>query len=556
MIFYGAVVLAAALAAGLVVAVIRLILRKGVFPAGPARWRPAVAAGVILASSLAWYIIGGLGRGTINVEEPKSFFIFWGVTAAVAAAFAVLLGLFVTKRKWWRHVGRWGMAAGAVGFVAVLAGQHVARATRPVPHGPNVVFIVLDAWRADAFYDTLTPNLYSFGENNCVYYKQARSCASWTVPSMSSIFTGQYVDSHAYRSGPCRDEVSPTLAQLFRNAGYDTTALVANRLIDRQHTICEGFDDYRFWSWPPLLRGLHFFHTNWYGPAMRTVTEIPLGWETSRELTVQFDRFLNQPRSRPYFLWVHYMDPHSPYTPPPGYYLPRDEFFLRKYKPNKKWRRFGHHRLYLNECTYMDDLLGWRILPKLAEDDNTIVIITGDHGEEFWEHGVVEHGKSVYEPVIRVPMLISVPGQTPAVVNAPVSQIDLAPTILKLAGLKIPPSMQGKPLPFSDAEAKIKPTFVGSMFTKPLDPEERKDAVIAWPYKLIVRHEDMSQPGEFYDLSRDRLEENPLPEDETAARLRARIQQWKRDTVNRRAVDRTPVDVASEADLRALGYIQ
>jgi hypothetical protein len=125
-----------------------------------------------------------------------------------------------------------------------------------------------------------------------------------------------------------------------------------------------------------------------------------------------------------------------------------------------------------------------------------------------------------------------------------------------LAGLEIPSSMQGKPLPPSDAEAELRPTFVGSMFTKPLDPEERKDAIIAWPYKLIVRHEDLSQPGEFFDLSKDRGEENPLPEDENAARLRARIQKWKWDTVDRKAVDRTPVDVASEADLRALGYIQ
>ncbi|MGD8719445.1 MAG: sulfatase [Candidatus Zixiibacteriota bacterium] len=443
-----------------------------------------------------------------------------------------------------------------MGFFGVLVGYNVARATRPVPHGPNVVVIILDAWRADAFNDSVTPELRAYAERNAVSYTQARSCASWTIPSMGSIFTGMYVDSHGYRSGPGRDVVCPTVAQVFRNAGYDTTALVANRLIDRQHTICEGFDDYSFWSWPPVLQRLHFFHTNWYGPAVRTAIEVPLGWETSVELTNRFERFLDEPRRRPYFLWVHYMDPHSPYTPPPGYYRPSDERYIEPFYRHWRWRRDPHHRLYLNECTFMDDLLGERILPRLEADRNTIVVITGDHGEEFWEHGTWEHGKTVYEPVIHVPMLISVPNRPAGEVATPVSQVDLAATLLELASLPRPPGMQGKPLPLSDEEAIPKPIFVGSEFTKHVAAEGREDAIISWPYKLIVLHEDMSKPGKFFDLEEDPGELHPLPEDDVSARLRARIQQWKRLTKKRESVDRTPMEVGAEADLRALGYIQ
>jgi hypothetical protein len=101
-----------------------------------------------------------------------------------------------------------------------------------------------------------------------------------------------------------------------------------------------------------------------------------------------------------------------------------------------------------------------------------------------------------------------------------------------------------------------KPVFVGSAFTRPLTPEDREDAIIAWPYKLIVRHDDMNQPGKYFDLRHDPAELNPLPEDETAARLRARIQLWKGRVGKREAVDRTPLEVADEVDLRALGYIQ
>jgi arylsulfatase A-like enzyme len=213
--------------------------------------------------------------------------------------------------------------------------------------------------------------------------------------------------------------------------------------------------------------------------------------------------------------------------------------------------------LYEAECRYVDDLLGPLILPTLAASRDTVVVITADHGEEFLEHGTLEHGKSVYETVTRVPLIIAIPGEGAAVSDTPVSLVDLGPTLLDLAGIPLLPTMQGQSLSTPQEERQPRPIFVGSNFTYPEnDPHPRKDALVAWPYKLILEHEDMTKPGEYYHLGLDPGETQPLPEDETASRLRSRLQEWKRTTRRRKMPDLSPMDTAAPADLRALGYVQ
>jgi arylsulfatase A-like enzyme len=555
-VFYAAVALAAVLVFGAGRLVVRTIRKRGDAGSGRRRLGAAVAVAAVTFSSGGWFAAARLGRGALNLGEKWPFLLWWGAVAVLGAAAAFGLVRAVGGRKWWRTAVRLLAVVGVLGFVAVAAARWAERTFRPVAHGPNVVIVVLDAWRADAFRAGLMPHLHSYAEENAVIYGRAWSCASWTSPSMASLFTGQHYDTHRLRSGPLADDVSPTLAQAFRAAGYDTAALVGNRLLDRFSPLVDGFDDYRYWHSSPLLRALGFYHTNWYGPATRTLLHRPLGPATSRELTVQFGRYLGQKHRRPYFLWVHYMDPHTPYSPPPGYYLPGDERYIREYYPKMKSRRFAHHRLYEGECAFVDDLLEPMILPALAADDDTIVVITSDHGEEFWERGDFDHGKSVYEPAVRVPLIISVPGVAPARVATPVSHVDLAPTLLGLAGLEIPAPMQGRPFSVAAGPEAGTPVFVGSPFTPPRPRETRADAVVAWPYKLIVKHDDMSRGGEWYDLAVDAGERDPLPQNETAARLRARIQRWKHDAERRRPAGPPTAEGASEADLRALGYVQ
>ncbi len=562
-VFYGSLVLTVIIIAGVVAAAKKhQTARNNAGGKTPPR-RGAVAAAAVLASSLGWFVAGrfvprqlDLGFATWAFDDVGPFLGYWAVFALLGVVGALALRRYVVGRSWWAAAGRVLRVAGAVGFVALVAARWAEATLRPVAHGPNVVLVVLDAWRADAFRDSLTPHLHEYAESNAIIYRRAWSAASWTTPSMGSVFTGQYVDTHVARSGPRADVVSPTLAQLFRDAGYETTAFVANRLVDRHSPLTDGFDNFVYWQWPPLLRATCFYYTNWYGPAARTLMERKLGPETSRELTVLLGRYLARPHRRPYFLWVHYMDPHTPYSPPPGYYLPRDEKFIKQYRPKMKGRRFAHHRLYEGECTFVDDLLAPMVLPTLAGDENTIVIFTGDHGEEFWEHDTWAHGKSVYEPAVRVPLFIAAPGESPAKVDTPVSQVDLAPTILALAGLEAPATFQGRPLPLSDGGEEPRPIFVGSEFTRPRKRGPREDAVIVWPYKLIVKHGDMSRPGKYFNLRRDPGELKPLPEDKIAARLRVRIQSWKREVDRQGKAKVSTLDAAGAADLRALGYIE
>ncbi|UCH78129.1 MAG: sulfatase-like hydrolase/transferase [Candidatus Coatesbacteria bacterium] len=562
-IFYAVVLLVITGAAGAVPALARRRRQRG-SRGEEGRWRGAAATAAVTASGAGWFVLSRIRRGTVDLGfiqadlfKPLAFFFFWAVFAVLGGGLAFLLGRHLTRQRWWRRAARYALAAGAVGFVAVAAARHAERAWRPVPPGPDVVLVILDAWRYDAFRESLTPNLWAYAAESGHVYTRAWAPAPWTVPSMGSIFTGQFFDTHRARSGPRADAVSPTIAQAFRAAGYETAAVVGNRLLDRHHPLTDGFDDYVNWCWPPLLQRICFFHTNWYGPAVRGLIQRPLGADVSPRLTAMFGRHLARERRRPLFLWVHYMDPHGPYLPPAGYALPRDEALKGQPLTHHKKRIYAHHRLYEAECRFVDDLLGPLVLPTLAASRDAVVIITSDHGEEFLEHGTLEHGKSVYETATRVPLIISIPGEGAAVSDAPVSLVDLGPTLLDLAGIPLLPAMQGQPLTLGREERPPRPIFVGSNFTYPeSDPHPRKAALVAWPLKLILEHEDMTKPGEYYNLALDPGETRPLPEDETASLLRSRLQEWKRTTRRRKMPDLSPMDTAAPADLRALGYVQ
>jgi arylsulfatase A-like enzyme len=154
-------------------------------------------------------------------------------------------------------------------------------------------------------------------------------------------------------------------------------------------------------------------------------------------------------------------------------------------------------------------------------------------------------------------LVIAAPGVKPGVTDIPVSLVDLAPTLLALVGRPVLPTMQGRP--FMDAAggpvATGRPIYVGGSFFKVAgDKPERQDAIIVWPYKLILYHKRPQDPGEYYNLEADGGERHPRPEDEHAARLRATLQRWQRE-VNR-AKSGAVNGGAAIPDLRALGYVQ
>ena len=559
-VFY-AVVAAAATAVAAGVAALGRRLRHR--PKSTRPWGAAFAAAAVVAFNAGW-VVQGLHKSTsysvfgreVNIHAAGGFFSFGAIFVLLGAALAVALGVAAGRSRALRAAGRVLRAAGAAAFVVLVVAYPAARAARPVPRGPNVVVIVLDAWRADAFRPSLMPHLAAFARDRATVYPRAWSAAPWTLPAVATLVTGQYPDVHGARHGVLAAKFSRTMAQSFRAAGYDTAAVVGNRLLDRHDPTGAGFDDFYFWDWRGPLRAIRFYETNWYGPAVRELLHRDLGPETTVAISRRLERYISRRHRRPYLLWAHYMDPHVPYAPPPGYYLPRDERFIAAYHPRQKDERFAYHRLYEDECTFVDDQLA-PALARLAASPNTVVVVTADHGEEFWEHKTFEHGKSVYETATRVPLILAAPGRAPRVDETPVSQVDLAATLLALAGLPPPATMQGRSFLAADGSTISRPVFVGSKFLQLKDYiPRRQDAIIMWPRKLILDDERPSAPGEYYDLAADPGETTPLAEDLYAREMRREFYAWKAVVDARRAGSVATAGDATAADLRALGYIK
>jgi arylsulfatase A-like enzyme len=560
-IFYAAAVGAITL---LVVGIKAVIERRR--PGAPGRWSGAIAVAAVVAVNAGWLTLGlinsyelNVGLFKLDIQERAPFFGYWGFFAVTAAAVAVGLAFALGRRRWARKTGRYLRAAGAPLFLAVVVTYHAAQILRPRADGPNFILVVLDAWRADTLRPDLMPNLYSFSREKALFFERAWTNGTWTLPAMATAFTGQYHDTHKIRRRPDSDRRNPTLAQILYEAGYETTAFSANRILNRQSPMADGFENFYFPGWNPVLSGVHFYETHWYGPAVRDLFHGKPSYRDSLILTRKLASYASRRHKRPYFLWVHYMDPHGPYKPPPGYYDPADEKYIQDYRPWDPGLRDGYKRMYDGECIFMDTLLG-TVVPDLASRPRTIVAITSDHGEEFWEHKkhTFGHGKSVYDTLVRIPLIISLPDREGEVVRTPVSLVDLAPTFLTLAGREPPPTMQGRPF-LTAAGAVIhdesRPVFIGSFsFRLRAKKPERRDAVIIWPYKLILFHQKPGRRGEYYNLATDPGEKYRLPQDDNAKRLRGALRAWRAEV--KRGHARPDLGDAAAPDLRALGYIQ
>jgi arylsulfatase A-like enzyme len=533
--------------------------KRGVAASAP--WRHAGVIALAVAANAGWLVLALTARFkfkwwflAFDVRRPGGFATYWLTLLVAAVGVAAAFG-FLSRflRRRFPKAGALFRVAGTALFVALVAYHVISPLSRPVPRGPDIFLVVLDAWRADAFNRELTPKLMSFAERHAITYRNARATASWTEPSMGSVFTAEYPDEHARRHRMTPLERPPTVARRLSDAGYDTHALNANRLLQRFSYVVDGFDDFYYGGESSLLRAVHFYDTNWYGPAVRRIAKREPTSETSRRLAARLDALAARPGRRPRFVWVHFMDPHTPYAPPPAYYRPSDAAYVNDYRPEIKSRAPAHRRLYDGECRFMDDLLA-PILEKTAAKGRAVVILTSDHGEEFWEHKTYEHGKSVYETVLRVPLAIAVPGGPPASFSEPVTLLDLGPTVLDLAGVSKPLSMRGESL-LRRPSGEPTLIYAGSKFTESPDYKpERQNCVIWRDWKLILPHDGAPEAGEFYDLRVDPEEKEPLPGKQRLIQtLTFALTAWKETVSAGPAVN---VAEDHEAELRALGYIQ
>jgi arylsulfatase A-like enzyme len=359
---------------------------------------------------------------------------------------------------------------------------------------PNVVIYVVDALRADALGTygnrvVATPALDQLAAEG-VLFENAAAPSSWTRPSMTSLLTGLNPDRHGVltRIHALAPELG-LLSEAFREAGYATGAFVTNPNLGHFYGFARGWDDY-----------VELYARDKVGriEPSELVTR-------SDQLNVPVFEWLERTR-QPFLLLVFSIDPHWPYTPSPQ----SEQLIRRRLRGSKldvPGDVRGRLRRYYAEVAFNDQSFG-RLLDQLRRHglyQETIVLFTSDHGEEFLEHGHGGHGWTLYEPAIRVPLVLRAPGRVAkgTRVSTRVGLADIFPTLLDLAEIPAPPGLDGRSL------LEQQPTVPPHSFAWLQLDEHSAASVVDFPWKLLIDPENRRgtlfnlewDPGETSDLS-------------------------------------------------------
>jgi arylsulfatase A-like enzyme len=391
-----------------------------------------------------------------------------------------------------------------------------------------------------------------------VRFEVAYAPSATTGPSHASLFTSLHPVAHGVlKNGYPLAAGLATLAEQLTHAGFETGAVVSSYVLNAKFGYDRGFGDYdddvsraatpsgtRLWEGQTV-------EGKFYGSADDT-TRRALEWLEARERA-----------DRPFFLFVHYFDPHDPYLPPQGYQPP--------FTPDSKTALKIPRTIFLYDTllAFTDREIG-RLLDGLARmglDEDTVVIVTGDHGEGLMQRGHMFHGVHIYEEGVRVPLIARWPGHLPEgrVLDAPVDLLDVAPTLLELVGAKGVGAFSGRslvPVLRGDAEGEPeRPIFLyrrkyaGGEVAEGIHARGEKHGVRVGRWKLIHGPEEGTL--ELFDLESDPEERQNLAarEPERAAELGAMLDEWL--LANQRGAQE-PVTLSEEdrRRLEALGYIE
>ncbi len=486
----------------------------------------------------------------------------------------------------------------SLGLTARLVAIEVAPAIRPLDvteatandarmDAPNVLLVSIDTLRADALgtYGApagATPALDRLAADG-VTFEHATSTAPWTLPSMASILTGLYPRHHGAGAianrrdplgrAPLAADV-PTLAATLRDAGYRTHAIVTNPYLLARSGLSRGFQSYDNLTF--ISEAMVSGRGNAAQWLLDHVAPQLVAGDRGEDVSDAAVRWLaGADRARPFFLWLHYVDPHGPYGARAG---TRHKSFrgevtfgagavaldLGSTSPDPVRLRSGEIRLgdddkrrvralYDDEVAEVDRQVG-RVLDALAAQglaDDTLVVCVSDHGEEFWDHGGVEHGHTLYDELLHVPWLMRWPSRLPAGrrVRTVVSTVDVAPTVQELIGLPTSAALDGVSavgaVRGADADGR-------AVLSENLLFAEERVALRTADAKY-VRWADGRE--EAYDLGRDPGERRDLAGVETfVAPLAARLDALER-AMPPAVVARDGAQLPAAA-LRALGYVQ
>lgn len=451
----------------------------------------------------------------------------------------------------------------------LLAGSVAACSSTPEPP-PNVVVVVADTLRADRLgaYGNprgLTPFLDTLAERGALF-RSARATCSWTNPSVASILTSRHPYQHgimSFTSTLQDDEL--TLAEALQRRGYATAGFSANYLINTELGFAQGFD--RYSAVPVVEDGK---------PTSKRAGEI------TAEALAWLDQLPHGAPAKPVFLYLQYMEPHVPYRPssaslahvfgdrpqPSVQQASAFAFVGNMTNPLDPVRLAATREVYDATVHTLDESLRtlFHELERRGILEHALVIVTADHGQEFGDHGNIGHGYTLFGEVLHVPLLVLAPGRpAPAEIAAPVSLVDLAPTILDWVGGAAPPSFTGRSLrPLIERRTSWtgwlrpapapQPLLAELTRTEELDRRRRSphtQAVILGSHKLIA---GIDGEREYYDLAADPAERAP---DALTAAQRATLEDARVTLLAAAATQPAQpaaIDDATRDRMRALGY--
>jgi arylsulfatase A-like enzyme len=392
-------------------------------------------------------------------------------------------------------------------------------ATPGALRGYDVVLVTLDTTRPDRLgcygnAQSATGNLDRLARDG-VIFSAAVATSPMTLPAHASILTGLYPQHHGARANSRYrlDDERRTLAEILAESGYATGAFVSSFVLERRFGLAQGFGvfDDRVGSSPGML-----------GYAERRAdqtTDQAIGWLRSRG-------------SQPYFLWVHYYDPHAPNYPPAPY------------------NQMGLPYPYDGEIALVDHELGRLLAAVESTGRKTLVVAVADHGEALGEHGELSHGHLVQEATIEIPLILQATGGLGRGVHVDtrVSQVDLMPTILSLLGIEGPRELDGVSL----LQA---PDGDRALLAEAVDAEFGWARLVA-VYQGSLKYVDGPSP-ELYDLARDPLEHNNVVanREADASAMRQELREREGPAAGRLGASNVELGANEIARLEAIGYI-
>ncbi len=469
---------------------------------------------------------------------------------------------------------------------------------------PNVILLTVDALRADhlscyGYPRATSPNIDRLAAEG-VQFTNAVSTAPWTFPAFSAIHTSMYPSElgisalnaplpeiYQQRLDPLR----ATLAETLQAQGYRTQAIVTNPWLFPEFGFAQGFDGYlvvdrqkaydydsalgetlagriagRASAADSALRGLY---QALMGPAGQPVWDV-----RADRVTAEVLNWLDAHHAERFFLWVHYIDPHYPFSPPAAYRpsiagVSSERLdYLGSYNEDDVYTGRARLRpadrdalvaLYDGEIRYVDHYVGqvFDRLDDLGLRDNTLLVFSADHGDEFWEHGGYQHGHSLYNELVHIPLIVRGPRgfDSPRRIDDVVRHVDIAPTLTEIAGASFHADARGASLsPLLNASS----TPPRAAFSEGLFLTSEKKAIRDGDRKLI--YDPFSGASELYDLRTDPRElEDLAPRDQaTTNALKQQLAAWQ--SANEAKFAQLPRSVQAASDqslinaLKAGGY--